>query len=124
MKITRYLHTALIVSDLEKAAYFYEKILGLIPVERPLNFPGIWYQIDNYQIHLMVQPQGKPPLYDGEKWGRNPHLALSVDHLEEAISRLKAYGYPVQMSASGRPALFTQDSDGNIIEINQEINDH
>jgi catechol-2,3-dioxygenase len=28
-------------------------------------------------------------------------------------------GYPVQMSASGRSALFTQDPDGNIVEISE-----
>ena len=28
---------------------------------------------------------------------------------------------PVQTSASGRPALFTQDPDGNIIELTQIV---
>ncbi|MGK7946119.1 MAG: VOC family protein, partial [Microcystaceae cyanobacterium] len=108
MKISQCLHTAILVSDLDKAAYFYGHILGLTSVNRQLNFPGIWYQVDNYQIHLMVHPQAKGTEYNSDKWGRNAHIALSVEDLESAISRLKQYNCPVQMSSSGRPALFTQ----------------
>jgi catechol 2,3-dioxygenase-like lactoylglutathione lyase family enzyme len=107
MKITQCLHTAIIVSDLDKAAHFYGHILGLSPVNRQLNFPGIWYQLDNYQIHLMTHPQAKGKLYNMEKWGRNAHIALSVDHLNRAIARLTQYNCPMQMSSSGRPALYS-----------------
>jgi glyoxylase I family protein len=119
MNITQCLHTAIIVSDLEKADHFYGHILGLPKVERQLKFAGIWYQVANYQIHLMVHPKAQGSLYNAEKWGRNPHLAFSVINLEDAIARLKQYDCPIQMSHSGRTALFTQDPDGNIIEISQ-----
>jgi catechol 2,3-dioxygenase-like lactoylglutathione lyase family enzyme len=49
-------HIGLLVSDLNRAALFYEKILGLSCIERPdLGFEGIWYGLDNgQQIHLML----------------------------------------------------------------------
>lgn len=119
MQITKCLHTAILVSDLEKAEYFYGQVLGLSKVDRTLKYSGVWYQIGDHQIHLMVDPQFKSTTYNQEKWGRNPHFALSVADLEEAIAQLKQQGYPIQMSASGRPALFVQDPDGNIIEISQ-----
>lgn len=120
MQISQCLHTAILVSDLEKAEYFYGQVLGLTKVERTLKYPGVWYQVGNYQIHLMVDASFKAQKYNLEKWGRNPHLAFSVDHLEEAIRELQKHHYPIQMSASGRPALFVRDPDGNIIEISQK----
>jgi glyoxylase I family protein len=45
MKLVRYLHTALTVNDLERSQHFYGEILGLKLVDRDVNFPGCWYEI-------------------------------------------------------------------------------
>lgn len=119
MRITRFLHTAILVSNLEKAEKFYSNVLGLSKINRTLKYPGAWYEIGEFQIHLIVQPDFKSNPQNSEKWGRNPHVAFAVVDLEEAKKRLSAGGYPVQLSASGRPALFTLDPDGNIIEIGE-----
>ncbi|MDJ0592731.1 MAG: VOC family protein [Pleurocapsa sp. MO_226.B13] len=120
MNITHCLHTAILVSDLAKAADFYGNTLGLSDcANRTAKFPGTWYQIGNHQIHLIVHQDYVSELYNREKWGRNPHLALTVDNLELAKTTLQDRGYPIQLSASGRAALFTQDPDGNIIELSQ-----
>lgn len=119
MQILQYLHAAILVSDLECSEYFYGTILGLLKVERPFNFPGTWYQIGSCQLHLIVASEVPSDIVNLEKWGRNRHLAFSVDHLEEAKAKLMAEGCEFQMSASGRDALFTKDPDGNLIELNQ-----
>ena len=119
MKITQCLHTAILVSSLEKAERFYSQVLGLEKVPRPLNYPGVWYQIGDYQFHLMVHPHLHNQRHNPEKWGRNPHIAFAVDNLEEAKQRLQSEGHSFQMSTSGRAALFAQDPDGNIVEISQ-----
>lgn len=119
MQLTQYLHTAILVTDLEKSEQFYGDVLGLTKVERSLNFPGVWYQIGSIQIHLIVDPTFTATITNSEKWGRNGHLAFAVDDVQAAKAELLAQGYPVQMSASGRPALFTQDPDGNLIELNE-----
>jgi glyoxylase I family protein len=117
MQIIQYLHTAILVRDLEKSAYFYGTVLGLEKVDRFLKYPGIWYQLGAMQIHLIADSTFMPTLQNAEKWGRNPHLALGVTDLELAKAQLAAHGCPTQMSASGRAALFTQDPDGNVIEL-------
>ncbi|MEC4894518.1 MAG: VOC family protein [Oscillatoria sp. PMC 1051.18] len=117
MQINQCLHGAVLVSDLEKAEQFYTQILGLSKIERSLKYAGAWYQVGNFQIHLIVHPDYQRELTNTEKWGRNPHFAFAVDNLDEAKQRLETNAYPFQMSASGRAALFTQDPDGNIIEI-------
>lgn len=119
MRITQCLHAAVLVSDLGKAEHFYGNILGLSKVERTFKYPGAWYQVGDFQIHLIVDSSIQPKLQNPEKWGRNPHVALSVADLDAAKTQLLAQGCSVQMSASGRTALFTQDPDGNIIELSQ-----
>ena len=119
MGVTRYLHTAILVSDLETAESFYSDLLALPKAERSLKFPGIWYQIGDYQIHLIEDENWKPLEPNPDKWGRCPHLALAVDDLDTIKQDLTAKGYPFQESSSGRAALFTKDPDGNIIEIGQ-----
>lgn len=119
MQIKQCLHTAILVSDLEKAEHFYSNILELSKVDRILKYPGVWYQIDQYQIHLMLDSSLKSALSNPKKWGRNPHIALSVSDLNAAKTQLLAHNCPIQSSASGRAAIFTQDPDGNIIELSQ-----
>jgi len=119
MHITKCLHTAVVVSDLEKAEHFYSNILGLNKVERPLKYAGVWYQVGDFQLHLIVAPTASTQLQNPQKWGRNPHVAFSVADLELIKNLLLEHGCEVQMSDSGRTALFTQDPDGNIIELTQ-----
>ena len=118
MQVVEYLHTALLVTDLARAEQFYSVVLGLSKVDRVLKFPGIWYQIGPIQIHLIQADRVINELVD-HKWGRNPHLALSVTNLEAAKERLLAHHCPIQVSASGRAALFTKDPDGNLIELSE-----
>ncbi|MBF2007210.1 VOC family protein [Chlorogloeopsis fritschii PCC 9212] len=119
MQITQSLHTAILVTDLERSEHFYGTVLGLAKVERPMKFPGAWYQVGEYQVHLIVAPT-VPNEPKNEKWGRNPHIAFLVSDLDAAKQQLLNYNFPVQPSASGRPAIFTQDPDGNVIELNQQ----
>ncbi len=117
MKITRCLHTAILVADLEKAEHFYGTVLALERCDRALKFPGAWYEVNGYQIHLML---GTPAeLHNMEKWGRNRHIAFAVADLEAAKNQLQAHDCPMQLSASGRAAIFSQDPDGNVVELSQ-----
>jgi len=117
----KHLHTTFCVCDLEVARWFYGEVLGLIEVvDRPFSFPGIWYDLGNAQLHLILDPNFKAATVNSEmenKWGRSPHLALAVDDLAALQRRCIDAGYAVQASASGRAALFVRDRDGNTIEL-------
>lgn len=118
MQIIQSLHTAILITDLGKSEYFYTHVLGLTKTERPLKNPGIWYQIGNYQLHLILSPN-VPTDKQQEKWGQNPHIAFGVMDLEAIKDELTTKNYPFQASASGRPAIFIKDPDDNIIELSQ-----
>jgi glyoxylase I family protein len=118
MQIQQFLHIALNVTDLAKAEHFYSEILGMTQADRPLDFPGIWYQIGPYQLHLIVAPANQPsPNHD--RWGRNRHLAFAVADVAAVKQRLKAAGQAFQVSGSGRPAVFVRDPDDNVIELGE-----
>ena len=118
IEFTSCLHVAIMVSNLDRSIEFYSNILGLKKVDRDLKYPGIWYQIGDLQIHLIEALNYQPNVeIDLFKSTRNPHIALGVRDLEAAKQQLLAANCVVKMSNSGRAALFTQDPDGNAIEL-------
>jgi glyoxylase I family protein len=119
MQLSQFLHAAILVSDLAQSEHFYGTVLGLSKIDRVLKFPGAWYEIGNFQIHLIAADQVPSDLQNSEKWGRNRHLAFSVTSLEDAKKDLTKNNHQFQTSASGRSALFVKDPDGNIIELGE-----
>lgn len=112
------LHVAIQVSNLEAADAFYTNVIGLQKVDRQLTFPGSWYQIGDFQLHLIVSEWAKHPPRE-QKWGRQAHLAFAIHHLDDIKQCLEERSVPFQMSSSGRAALFVKDPDGNVIELLQ-----
>lgn len=117
IEIVNCLHFAVMVSDIDRAIIFYSDILGLSRVDRSLNYPGAWYQLGDIQIHVIEDKNHQLSNIDLMKSTRNPHIALGVRNLEIAKEQLLAANCIVKMSNSGRAALFTQDPDGNAIEL-------
>jgi glyoxylase I family protein len=125
IEVVNCLHVAVMVADLDRAVKFYSGMLGLKPVvgkasrenNRPLNYPGAWYQIGDVQIHLIVEANYLAPNIDLSVSTRNPHIAFGIKDLDAAKQQLLAANCVVKMSNSGRAALFTQDPDGNAIEL-------
>ncbi len=118
IEVVSCLHAAIIVSNIDRSIEFYTNILGLTRVDRLLNYPGAWYQIGDFQIHLIEDVNYRAEhQIDLMKSTRNPHIALAIQDLEAAKQQLLAANCVVKMSNSGRAALFTQDPDGNAIEL-------
>jgi glyoxylase I family protein len=111
-------HVSLLVADTERALGFYRDLLGLAVIERPpLNFPGAWLAIGDRQLHLLELPNPDSASQRPAHVGRDRHLALSVDGLEELEARLEKAGVPMTRSKSGRNAIFCRDPDGNGVEL-------
>ncbi len=119
MRVKGIHHVSLIVSDTSTALAFYSGVLGLAASDtRPdLGFPGAWLEFGGQQIHLLELPNPDPVAGRPVHGGRDRHVALQVDDLDEFRTRLEAVGIPLQMSRSGRRALFCRDPDGNALEL-------
>jgi glyoxylase I family protein len=116
--ISGFHHAGFLVTDVERAAEFYERVLGLPLLPRPdLGFPGRWYDLGNgHQLHLMSVNQmpghADPPRHDR-------HIALTVPNIQETEAALRQSGVTVNYGSgrAGAPQLFVRDPDGNTIEL-------
>jgi glyoxylase I family protein len=118
IKIEAFHHAGLLVSEIERAAAFYEGVLGLRSLPRPdLGFPGRWYDLGHgQQLHLMqtdeMTAQTNKPTFDR-------HIALQVRDLEQTAQQLAEAGIEFARGSgrSGAPQIFVRDPDGNMIEL-------
>lgn len=118
IKISRFHHAGFLVTDIERAAEFYETVLGLKTLPRPdFGFPGRWYDLGNgHQLHLMETAR-HPGNTSEPRFDR--HIALEVPDLEETARELDALGVAYSRSSgrAGTPQIFIRDPDGNMIEL-------
>jgi len=112
-------HVSLVVADVARALHFYTQLLGLeIDDTRPaMGFDGAWLKLGGQQIHLLQVPNPDPVEGRPSHAGRDRHLALLVEGLDEWIARLQRGGVALTHSRSGRRAVFCRDPDGNGIEL-------
>jgi catechol 2,3-dioxygenase-like lactoylglutathione lyase family enzyme len=118
-------HAAFHTSDLDKAREFYGRILGLEEIVRAkVKSGGVWYAVGPTQeIHVTLSgpestPQKGRDLNPRKRGVEGRHLAFAVDDLEEVKKLLNAEGLPFVGSNDNLPQIFTEDPDGNLIEIN------
>src|SRR5262249_45324811 len=93
---------------------FYEGILGLREVPRPrsFDFPGVWYRLENMDLHLVGRDQADPQ--------SRRHFAFWVADVHQAARVLASAGYSVRWEAhksEGVDRFFIHDPDGNRLEF-------
>ena len=118
IEIAGFHHAGFVVTDIDRAADFYENVLGLRALPRPdFGFPGRWYDLgQGQQLHLMSAAEmpghADPP-------SRDRHIALNVPDIRATEEQLRALGVAVGYGSGrgGNPQLFIRDPDGNTIEL-------
>ena len=123
-------HCGLIVSDLERSRRFYGDTLGFEEVPRPPNFmfAGAWFRFGEDEIHLLAEADttgraGAPDPGPSGAFGLVSHIALEVENLEAALTRLEEHsvllvGGPMPRG-DGVTQVFFRDPDGYILELFQ-----
>jgi catechol 2,3-dioxygenase-like lactoylglutathione lyase family enzyme len=120
-------HVGLVVSDLERSRRFYAGALGLEEVPRPPNFAfdGAWFRFGGTELHLLSDAHatggaGQPEPGAGVERGMTHHLAIEVDDLDGACSRLAEHGVPLaggpMPRGDGYLQVFFRDPDGHVLE--------
>ena len=121
IKIERVHHSSFAVADLEKSKDFYGRVFGLESIDRPnFNFPGAWYAIGTYQIHLIAAEKDRTNSEISTLKGRTTHIALKVKDVEPVKQRLLEEGIPFregEIILTHMRQVFCQDPDGYSIEF-------
>ena len=122
----RFSHQTIFVTDLDRAANFYEKVLELKRIPEPFHDgKHVWFQISEHgQLHVVSGAAADIP-HD-----INIHLAFSVPSMDAFTKHLEAehvkYGNWAQNTTTPqvRPdkvkQVYLQDPDGYWIEINDD----
>lgn len=102
----------------ERARHFYNHVLGLPEVPKPVNLAkrgGVWFQQGPVKVHLGVEQAFRPAL--------KAHPAFLVEGLARLIERCQQAGYPV---TSDEPLadfqrVYVADPFGNRIELMEHL---
>jgi catechol 2,3-dioxygenase-like lactoylglutathione lyase family enzyme len=118
-------HTAVCVTDLERAKRFYEDVLCLKAIARPaFPFGGAWYELgDGRQLHLIVHDN--PLSLRGTRAidAKDGHMAFRIADYDAAVAHFRALGVEcLERPDNVTPwkQIYVTDPDGNIIELNVE----
>jgi len=122
MRVAKFLHTRMRVSDLDKTIRFYTEVLGLDVLERKTSPRGsqlAFLQVPNSDelIELTSFPPSGPVRVQEDL----VHLAFQVESLDDTIAALGAKGVPITdgptTTSSGSRFIFIDAPDGYEIEL-------
>ncbi len=122
MRVIKFLHTRMRVSNLDDTIRFYTQVLGLEVVERKTSPRGsqlAFLKVPNSDelIELTSFPASGPVHVQPDL----VHLAFQVDNLDRAMALLTAQGVPVTdgptRTSSGSRFIFIDAPDGYEIEL-------
>jgi lactoylglutathione lyase len=122
MKVKKFLHTRMRVSDLDQTIQFYAEVLGLEVLERKTSPRGsqlAFLKVPNSDelIELTSFPPSGPVRVQEDL----VHLAFQVESLDETIVSLNAKGVKVTdgptQTSSGSRFIFIDAPDGYEVEL-------
>ena len=110
-------HVAIHVEDVERSCTFYERVLELKPIPRPVfDFSGAWYRLGAVQeLHLIGERD--QPVHAGT---RGNHFALMIDDMDAWEAHLQKLGveyYERRTRPDGAFQIYVTDPDGHCIEL-------
>lgn len=98
----------------EKARAFYQGVLGIPEIPKPLNLAkrgGCWFEQGSLRIHLGIETDFRP--------ARKAHPAFLVVDLPTLKTALEAAGYSLNSDEplAGYDRVYVNDPFGNRIEL-------
>lgn len=125
--VSKFLHTRMRVSDLEKTVTYYKTVFGLEEVKRsesPRGSKLVFLRVPNSDelIEITYFPNSGPVQVQEDLM----HLAFQVDDMKEFEKHIQSLGYEFTdgptLSSSGSIFAFVDAPDGYEVEVIQQGN--
>lgn len=116
IRVTHLDHCSVLITNLERARWFYRDVMALEEMARPktFDFVALWFKLaDGQTLHLLQKPAPDT---------RSPrHFALRVPDARAAREHFRSHGVEVQETGPipHCDRFFVHDPDGNRIELIQ-----
>lgn len=120
--MSRIVHLAVKVMDLEKATTFYTEVFGFTHVETKRNGEHISRHMTDGHIDFTLMLYDSEDSKEAQLAGDGPrlhHFGVSVEDQEVAARMIEAHGGTI-LSAPGTGALKYRGPDGTIAEVVKE----
>jgi lactoylglutathione lyase len=117
--MSRIVHLAVKVDDLEAATRFYTEVFGFTEVKTGRNREHISRHMTDGHIDFTLMKYDSEDSHEAQLAGAGPrlhHWGVTVDDQEAAAERIKQYGGEI-LSAKGEGALKFRAPDGTIAEV-------
>lgn len=121
---TAFDHQAIVVSDLDSSAAFYEEVLGLDEIKNETGkSTRRWFSLGgDLQLHLLADEM------EGVKVNKSIHLAVNISNFDAFVENLKERDIPftdwpgtagkISTRPDGVKQVYIKDPDGYSIEVN------
>lgn len=121
---TAFDHQALVVSDLDASAQFYQEVLGLKEIKNETGKPTRrWFSLGgDLQLHLLADNM------EGVHVNKSIHLAVTISHFDKFVDNLRSREIAfanwegernkVKVRPDGVKQIYVKDPDGYSIEVN------
>ncbi len=126
---TAFDHQALVVSNLDSSAAFYQEVLGLKEIKNETRKPTRrWFSLGgDLQLHLLADDM------EGVKVNKSIHLAVTVSNFDKFVENLRSRNIAftdwdgiknrIKIRPDGIRQVYVKDPDGYSIEINSRKTD-
>jgi catechol 2,3-dioxygenase-like lactoylglutathione lyase family enzyme len=126
---TTFDHQALVVSDLDSSAAFYEEVVGLKEITNATEKPTRrWFSLgSDLQLHLLTDDM------EGVKVNKSIHMAVTVSNFDAFVENLRSLDIiftnwegeknKIKTRPDGIRQVYVKDPDGYSIEINSRNTD-
>jgi catechol 2,3-dioxygenase-like lactoylglutathione lyase family enzyme len=127
MEVTALDHIVLVVADVARSCAFYERALGMRPVE---HRPGQWaLQFGPHKISLQAADR-VPPIARRTTPGTGNFCVLTNEPMSRVVEHLERAGVRIVEGPEGRVgaagpllSVYFYDPDGNLVEVSNVIPD-
>src|SRR5262249_31087879 len=120
--MSRVVHLAIKVNDLEQATKFYTEVFGFKHTKTGRNGQHISRHLTDGHIYVAMMVNDSEHSAEANHAVRGPrlhHWGISVDDQEAAAAKIKAYGGEI-LSPPGTGALKFRAPDGTVAEVVKE----